>query len=121
MINFKIENLSEIEKNIQQEIQNNLEFSVKQFLNECLEYLKIKYQNLPYPVKVNGEDVSKVHPSEIAEALQIVRLENNQMSIEIVSNNPDVEWSARRYAFLTTNGNPFDQLIQKIDSGSNIE
>lgn len=121
MINFKIQNLPELEMQIQNEMKKQFEFAIRKFLEQCLEYLKLKYQNLPYPVKVNGEDVSKVPPMEIAASLQIVNLANNQLSIEIVSDNPDVEWSAKRYAFLTSNGNPFEQLLQKIDSGSNIE
>lgn len=90
------------------------------FMERCLDFLKKRFRDLPYPLKVNNEDVSKVHPSEIARCLEIVDTGNGNKIIKIVSSNPDVEWSAKRYAFLTQGNDPFAELRQRIDAGLNI-
>lgn len=92
----------------------------KEYFQRSLEFLKKRYSEMPYPLKINNEDVSKVHPIEIANSLQIVDLGNGNMDIRIVSSNPDVEWSAKRYAFLTQGNNPFAELRQRFDAGLNI-
>lgn len=121
MIQLKITNLNEFNQALVKNAMILFHEQTDEFLQRCLDFLRKRYENLPYPIKVNGEDVSKVHPSEIANSLQIVNVGSNQKAIQIVSSNPDVEWSARRYAFLTDgNNNPFSELLLRIDSGSNI-
>lgn len=121
MIKLTIANKEEFKKSLIQNSSIILKEQSDDFLQRCLDFLIFRYERLPYPLKVNGEDVSKVPPSEIAKCLQIVDLGDGRKSIQIVSSNPDIELSARRYAFLTDgNNNPFNDLIQKIDAGANI-
>lgn len=126
MPKINIENYDEFVKDLANQILNDKDVIESknqvedEFLEKCLSFLRNRFINLPYPLKINGQDISKVSPIEIANSLKVVIAENGTKTIEIVSSNPNVEWSARRYAFLTEGNDPFNELRQRIDAGLNI-
>jgi hypothetical protein len=79
-----------------------------------------KYRNLPYPLEINGEAVSKVPPIEIAEAVRASVGADSGM-VYVDSEQADAYWSARRYAALAPNGNPFAAVLQELQTGRIIE
>jgi hypothetical protein len=78
-----------------------------------------RYRNLPYPISVAGEEVSSVPPAEIAAAVR-ASIVGSSGAVYLDPEMMDADWSARRYAALTVNGNPFASVVQELQSGQQI-
>ncbi len=80
------------------------------------EMVVAKYRNLPYPMRINGEDVSSIPPVDISLAVQSsVGTDSGMITID--PSMIQEEWSARRYAALVINGNPFASTLRELEAG----
>ncbi len=90
--------------------------ALNSLVSSASEMIVAKYRNLPYPMRINGEDVSSVPPAEISSAVRSsVGTDSGMVAID--PSMIEEEWSARRYAALVVNGNPFASTLRELEAG----